>query len=100
METAPFAQAPIPEARPASLREVYLRRLRRLLRLRHQHEQELNRQGIRLLNHSVFAAYCDCRAIGVGEEARQILRQANVALRLNMVDAAPGFRAEASRRSA
>lgn len=104
METFPFAQAPIPEAKRASLREVYLRRLKRLLRIRHQHEQELNQQGIRLLDHSVFAAYCDCRAIGVEEEARQVLRQANVAfqrsaVQLKMLDAAPGFRPAASSRS-
>jgi len=60
---------------PSSLRVVYLQRLQRLLRLRRRHEQELNRQGLRLLDRSLFAAYCACRDAGAEEEARSILRR-------------------------
>jgi len=63
---------------PAHLRSVYLQRLQRLLRLRRQHEPELNSQGIRLLDRSLFAAYCACRDVGAEEEARAILRTANI----------------------
>ncbi len=106
METTPFAQALLTEAGLPSLRDIYPQRLQRLLRLRHQHGQELNRQGIRLLDHSVFAAYCDCREVGLEEEAREILREVDVTLqqptvRLTMRDAVAASRlAASSRRSA
>jgi hypothetical protein len=59
-----------------ALRQVYLSRLRRLRQLRLKHELELNPQGIRLLDRSLFAAYCDCVDIGAEAEARSILREA------------------------
>jgi hypothetical protein len=61
----------------AALQDVYLTRLQRLLRLRRQHEQDLNQHGMRLLDHSIFAAYCDCRDLGAESRARSILRAAN-----------------------
>ncbi|MEX2158176.1 MAG: hypothetical protein WEB04_02120 [Dehalococcoidia bacterium] len=63
---------------PSSLRVVYLQRLQRLLRLRREHEQELNQQGLRLLDRSLFAAYCACRDAGAEEEARAILRREGI----------------------
>jgi hypothetical protein len=57
------------------LRRVYLQRLERLQRLRQRHEQELNHQGVRLLNRSIFEAYCMCREIGAQDEARAILER-------------------------
>lgn len=76
METTqtPLAERPPAVSTPAELRRVYLARLERLHRLRHQHQQELNRQGLRLLDRSLFAAYCACRDIGAEAEARAILR--------------------------
>jgi hypothetical protein len=56
------------------LREGYLQRLRRLLRLRRDHFEELNDAGLRLLDRSIFAAYCDCIDIGQGDAARSILK--------------------------
>ncbi len=73
MATPPFAEAPTAQARRGSLRGVYLRRLRRMVRLRHQHSQDLNQQGLRLLDRSIFAAYCDCRDVGAGHKARDVL---------------------------
>jgi len=62
-------------AAPTSqLRDGYLNRLRRLLRLRRDHLDELNDQGLRLLDRSIFAAYCDCIDIGEGDAARAILK--------------------------
>ena len=77
MATPPFAEAPTAQARRGSLRGVYLRRLRRMVRLRHQHSQDLNQQGLRLLDRSIFAAYCDCRDAGAGHKAHDILREVN-----------------------
>lgn len=61
-----------------TLRKIYLRRLERLLGLRQQHYHDLNEKGLRLLDHSIFAAYCDCREVGAGDEGRQALRQASI----------------------
>ena len=73
METASFVQVPLTVSTLAAQRSVYLQRLERLQRLRLQHESALNPRGIRLLDRSVFAAYCACRDIGVEQEARRIL---------------------------
>ncbi len=81
MDTIPFVSIPTTGATMASVRSVYLQRLERLRRLRHQHEQELNRQGIRLLDRSAFAAYCACREVGAEDEAREILREVEDASR-------------------
>jgi hypothetical protein len=73
-----FAQMPADsEQAEGALQEVYLSRLQRLLRLRRQHEQDLNQHGVRLLDHSIFAAYCDCRDLGAEGQARTILTAAN-----------------------
>ena len=61
-------------ASSVQLRDGYLNRLRRLLRLRRDHFEELNDQGLRLLDRSIFAAYCDCIDIGEGESAKSILK--------------------------
>jgi hypothetical protein len=71
--TMPNPATSFSSAQPAVLRHVYLRRLERLVRLRRVHEEELNERGIRLLDHAIFAAYCDCRAVGAEREARDLL---------------------------
>ena len=81
MESLPSAAPFIGESSPESLRVVYTKRLRRLLRLRHDHESELNGQGIRLLDKAIFAAYCACRDVGAETKAREVLRTANVTLK-------------------
>lgn len=70
MESISFA---LKETSPASLREIYLQRLTRLQQLRQRHQSELNGSGLRLLDRSVFAAYCDCRDAGAEDEAREVL---------------------------
>ena len=67
-------------ASPDQLRDGYLNRLRRLLRLRRDHFEELNDQGLRLLDRSIFAAYCDCIDIGQGEAARAVLKDVRLTL--------------------
>ncbi len=81
MDTVPFAAASIADSSPESLRVVYTKRLRRLLRLRHDHEEELNVQGLRLLDRAIFAAYCACRDVGAEAKAKKVLATANVALK-------------------
>ena len=66
--------AAITGATPGQLKDGYLNRLRRLLRLRRDHYDELNEQGLRLLDRSIFAAYCDCLDIGEGDAARTVLK--------------------------
>lgn len=63
-----------------SFRDVYLSRLQRLLRLRSEHEDDLNGQGLHLLNRSIFSAYCECRDAGFGDDARQVLHKAKFVL--------------------
>jgi hypothetical protein len=72
----------IAHAKPDQLRDGYLNRLRRLLRLRRDHFDELNEQGLRLLDRSIFAAYCDCIDIGQGEAAKAVLKDVRLTLSL------------------
>ncbi len=67
---------------PEQLRDGYLNRLRRLLRLRRDHFEELNEQGLRLLDRSIFAAYCDCLDIGQGDAAKSVLKDVRLTLSL------------------
>jgi hypothetical protein len=73
----------ISHARPDQLRDGYLSRLRRLLRLRRDHFEELNEQGLRLLDRSIFAAYCDCLDIGQGAAAKSVLKDVRLTLSLS-----------------
>lgn len=71
------------KARPEQLRYGYLQRLRRLLRLRRDHYEELNLQGLRLLDRSIFAAYCDCVEIGEIESAKEVLKNVRFTILLS-----------------
>ncbi len=62
------------------LQGIYLRRLRRLLQLRRNHEGQLNSEGIRLLDKSIYATYCDCVSVGAPEAAQEVLRRSSVRL--------------------
>jgi len=53
--------------------ELSLDRLTRFAGLEREYAGQLNAAGVRLLRSSTFAAYCDCRALGVGKRADQIL---------------------------
>lgn len=73
----------IARATPDQLRDGYLSRLRRLLRLRRDHFDELNEQGLRLLDRSIFAAYCDCIDIGQGDAARAVLKDVRLTVSMS-----------------
>lgn len=83
--SAPKQEGAAPDivrAKPEQMRDGYLDRLRRLLRLRRDHFEELNEQGLRLLDRSIFAAYCDCIDIGQGDAARAVLKDVRLTLPL------------------
>ena len=77
------ASAPLPleiDTFGVEMRGVYLRRLQRLLQLRRSHEGQLNIDGLRLLDKSIYATYCDCLSVDAIEAAQEVLRQFTVAL--------------------
>ena len=77
----PSASLPLEtDAFDIEMRGVYLRRLERLLQLRKNHEGQLNLDGLRLLDKSIYATYCDCVSVGAGEEAQDLLRKLTVSL--------------------
>ncbi len=80
MDTLSFARTPISIVQLASLRDVYLSRLERLVKLRSQHKQELNGRGILLLDRSIFSAYYACRNNGVRSEAGRILQDSQLSV--------------------
>jgi hypothetical protein len=88
MKESPAPAPPIARASAEQLREGYLSRLRRLLRLRRDHFEELNDQGLRLLDRSIFAAYCDCLDIGEGESARSVLKDVRLTVPMSRAGAA------------
>jgi len=59
---------------------VYLRRLQRLLDLRRNHEGQLNFEGMRLIDKSIYATYCDCVSVDASEAAQEVLRRSTVTL--------------------
>lgn len=73
----------ITQSLPEQLRGGYLNRLSRLLRLRRDHFDEMNEQGLRLLDRSIFAAYCDCLDIGQGDQAKAVLKDVRLTLSLS-----------------
>ena len=63
----------IATAKPEQLTDGYLNRLRHLLNIRRKHFEELNKEGLKLVDESIFRTYCDCLDIGQVELAREIL---------------------------
>jgi len=59
----------------SALQNACLGRLRRLLRLRTDHHEDLNEQGLWLLDRSIFTSYRDCVDLGVGFVAQGIIRR-------------------------
>jgi hypothetical protein len=62
-------------ALPACRRpEFFLARLHRLVML--DWDPDLDAQERRLVRRAIYSSYMDCRAMGVGEQAREILARA------------------------
>lgn len=70
---APIAIKEIASATPEQLRDGMLSSLRRMLRIRRDHFDELSPAGLWLLDRCIFARFVDCRAIGLEAEARKVL---------------------------
>lgn len=71
------------------LQRVFLRRLRRLLELRRNHEGQLNCEGIRLLDRSIYATYCDCVSVGAAEAAQEVVRRSSLPVLTSADDVEP-----------
>ncbi|MGE5620826.1 MAG: hypothetical protein ACM3US_16380 [Sphingomonadaceae bacterium] len=56
---------------------MFLLRLRRLLWLRRSCVGQLEDSILKVLDRSIYSTYCDCIELEVGEEARQLLKQAS-----------------------
>jgi hypothetical protein len=56
----------------SALQNAYLGRLRWLLRLRTDHHEDLNEQGLWLLDRSIFTTYRDCVELGVVSQGKTI----------------------------
>ena len=69
--------SPLPEneASYSPLQLHFLRRLNRLLRLRHEQSRELNGDGVRLIDRAIYSTYCDACDVGVVSEAQKLLRR-------------------------
>jgi hypothetical protein len=53
----------------------FLRRLNRLLRLRSEQTAELNEDGVRLIDRTIYSTYCDAVDLGVAGEAQKLLHR-------------------------
>lgn len=61
---------------PADLKGLVQKRLNHLLRLRREHEEELNQEGIRLLDRAIFSAFLALSEIVGRKEASSFLESA------------------------
>ena len=57
----------------------FLQRLNRLLKLRSEQSGQLNEDGLRLMDRTIYATYCDAVDIGVTEEAQRLLHRSAAA---------------------
>lgn len=55
------------------VQRFFLGRLETLVAARRLPETGLERWQSRLLNHAIYSTYCDCVALGIGDEARAVL---------------------------
>lgn len=62
---------------PQGQQRMFLLRLRRLLWLRRSCVGQLEDSILKVLDRSIYSTYCDCIELEVGEEARQLLKQAS-----------------------
>ncbi len=60
---------------PQGQQRMFLLRLRRLLWLRRSCVGQLEDSILKVLDKSIYSTYCDCLEMGVGDEARQLLKQ-------------------------
>lgn len=63
--------------RSSSLAPTFLSRLSRLLRLANEWEGRVSEEDRRnkLIRKSIYSSYCDCLAVGLGNEAQQLVER-------------------------
>ncbi len=57
----------------------FLQRLSRLLKMRSEQREQLNEDGLRLIDRTIYATYCDAVDVGVTEEAQKLLHRSAAA---------------------
>ncbi len=57
------------------MQSYFLQRLHRLLKLRDGQSGQLNEDGLRLMDRTIYATYCDAVDVGVTEEAQKLLHR-------------------------
>jgi hypothetical protein len=57
------------------MRGVFLLRIRRLTWLRQSCAGQLDDSVLKILDKAIYSTYCDCVELGVGEEARSLLKK-------------------------
>ena len=60
---------------PEELKKHYMSRLKRLLRLRKDHKEDLSNAGLWLLDSLTFVTFCDLRDLGCEAEAKSALKR-------------------------
>ncbi len=55
------------------IKDVFVRRLERLMRLRRDYLEDLNPLGLRLLDRALYATYRDCLDYGASRQANEIM---------------------------
>ena len=62
-----------PRAGEGQVKATLLKRLERLVRLRHEYREDLNPVGLRLMDRAIYSTYQDCVDYGVADRARQLM---------------------------
>ena len=58
-----------------TMQRHFLQRLNRLLKMRDEQSGQLNEDGLRLMDRTIYATYCDAVDVGVTEEAQKLLHR-------------------------
>lgn len=67
------------ESSLSPMQSHFIQRLGRLLKLRNEQSGQLNEDGLRLIDRTIYATYCDAVDVGVTEEAQRLLQRSAAA---------------------
>jgi hypothetical protein len=62
-----------PSVSTVALARTLLRQVKRLAIIKARCPELLNTQGLWLVDRTLYALYCDCRDLGLGEEALEVI---------------------------